>query len=392
MNLRSFPLILLLAFALTSVFAGYSFAQTEAELTEAATKTSLLLDQNRYKDAIPYLAKLVKANPNNADIHTSYGVALLFGSKQVDDPAEAKKMSDAALVELQTAKKLGSTNPDLDVAISLLTGKTPTDSDAKSSAADQFMQQAEAFFAQSKYDEALKMYQKALDADPKLYEAALYMGDCYVSKQDWDNAEKSYQKAIAINPDRETAYRYSATPFMKQKKYDVARDRYIEAYITEPYSDMSSGGISQWANVTGAKLGHPKIDIPEIKYDANGKATTVMNENSLTSASKAWVAYSLTRENWHKEKFAKSFPNEKKYRHTLQEETEAIRSVLRKAKEERLAHPHFEILQKLDNEGLLESFILLADSDEGIAQDHPAYLKDNRTKLRQYVLNYVIQK
>ena len=53
-------------------------------------------------------------------------------------------------------------------------------------------------------------------------------------------------------------------------------------------------------------------------------------------------------------------------------------------------NPQFETLAKLDKEGLLEAFILMAMPDEGIAQDHPAYLKQNRDKLRQYVIKYVI--
>jgi hypothetical protein len=177
---------------------------------------------------------------------------------------------------------------------------------------------------------------------------------------------------------------------MKQNKYDHARDRYIEAFITEPYSDLSPRGISQWAQATGAKLGHPKIDVPQIKYDASGKATTVMDENSLTEGSKYWLAYSSTRENWHKEKFAKTFPNEKQYRHSLQEEVEAIRSAIKSAKEAKSTDVKFALLEKIDNEGLLESYILLAIPDDGIAEDHSAYLKANREKLRQYVLKYVI--
>lgn len=204
--------------------------------------------------------------------------------------------------------------------------------------------------------------------------------------------KKAYQKAITIDPLRETAYRYSGTPLMKQKKYDLARDRYIEAYITEPYSSMSPRGISQWAEITGAKLSHPKIDIPEFKYGADGKPTTVMNEKSLGEGSKAWLAYSLSRDAWRKEKFAKAFPNEKQYRHTVQEEAESIRSTLTSAKQQKLTHPHIEILQKLDNEGLLESFILISNPDKDIALDHAEYLKTNRAKLRQYVSNYMIQK
>lgn len=392
-NLNYFAKLLLLAALVIFSFSGYAFTQTDTELAEAMAKASTLLDQKRFREAVPYLEKLSKANPNDADLHATYAISLLFGSKQDDDIAESKKMSDAALVEFLAAKKLGATDPNIDAAINLLTGKAPAaTSGANASPGDKYFQEAETFFAQSRYDEALKLYQKALDADPKLYEAALYMGDCYVQKQDWDNAEKAYQKAIAIDSTRETAYRYSGTPLMKQKKYDAALDRYIDAYVSEPYNKSASGGLSQWAGVTGAKLGHPQVDIPKFGYGADGKPSTVMSETSLTEASKAWLAYSLTRDSWHKQKFAKTFPNEKAYRHSLQEEADAIRETLRSAKEQKLTHPHFDILQKLDADGLLEAFILLAAADEGISMDHPGYLKDNRPKLRQYVRNYAIQK
>ncbi|HET9943664.1 MAG TPA: hypothetical protein VFR05_10000 [Terriglobia bacterium] len=48
------------------------------------------------------------------------------------------------------------------------------------------------------------------------------------------------------------------------------------------------------------------------------------------------------------------------------------------------------MLKRLDNDGFLEAYILMARPDEGIAQDHAAYLKENRDKLRRYVLNYVV--
>ncbi len=382
----------LIASLLLSLSVIVAQAQSQAEIEEATAKGMALMKKGDFAAAVPYLNTLVIASPNDADLRFIYGFALIAKSKQVDDPAQAQKLSASALVQLKEAKNLGMKSPELDTLLQMLDPKSDAGASATASPAEKYFAQAEAFFAQSKYDQALEMYKKALEADPKMYKAALYIGDVYTQKQDWDNAEKSYQKAISIDPMLETAYRYSGTPLMKQKKYDQARDRYIEAYVTEPYNEMSARGISQWAEVMDAKLAHPKIDIPEMKYDASGKPTTVMNENSLTTGSKAWVAYSLTRVNWYREKFTKLFPNEKTYRHTLQEEAEAIRSVLKKAKDEKLNHPHFDILQKLDSEGLLEAFILLSKADEGIAKDHPAYLRENRTKLIQYVTNYIIQK
>ncbi|MGE3465769.1 MAG: hypothetical protein AB7J13_02455, partial [Pyrinomonadaceae bacterium] len=183
-----------------------------------------------------------------------------------------------------------------------------------------------------------------------------------------------YQRAILIDPLRETAYRYSATPFMRQKKYDVARDRYIEAYITEPYNTMSTRGLGQWADVTGANLGHPKIEIPKESDAKNGE----------------WEPYFIAKA--AAEKAAPpARPGEMRlYRRNLKDESAAIRSVLAAAKDS--GNVQIQVLQKLDKEGLLEPFILLALADQGLAQDHPSYLKENRAKLRQYVVSYVIQK
>jgi tetratricopeptide (TPR) repeat protein len=368
-------------------------AQTEEEVKEALVKGLVLFKQQQYIEALPHLELLVKVMPEEAKLHFLYGFSLVAKSKQITNGEEAKQLSAKALEEFKTAKKLGMNDQMNDGLIKLLSGtSSPEEATvySKNSEANKLVNQGENYFAQSKYDDAISAFQKALALDGNIYQAAISLGDCYVFKQDWANAEKSYQKAIAIDPTRETAYRYSATPFMRQEKYEQARDRYIEAWITEPYSQMSPRGISQWADVTGAKLGHPKVNFPDIKFDEQGRAlmeAPVSNPNYNSE----WKGYLAARIDWRKNKFAKTFPAEKEYRHTLQEEVEAVRNALKIAKEEKLSHPQFEILQKLDGEGLLEAYVLMAQADEGIAQDHENYLKANRPKMRQYVLNYVIQ-
>ncbi len=53
-------------------------------------------------------------------------------------------------------------------------------------------------------------------------------------------------------------------------------------------------------------------------------------------------------------------------------------------------NPALAKLKKLNDEGLLEAYILLGRPDQGIAEDHAAYLKQNRDKLRRYMLEYVV--
>ncbi|HEX8735484.1 MAG TPA: tetratricopeptide repeat protein [Pyrinomonadaceae bacterium] len=264
---------------------------------------------------------------------------------------------------------------------------------SKNQEAENLMREGETYFSQGEYENALAAYQKALKLDPNIYEAALFSGDAYVQTGSYDDAEIWYQKAIAINPLRETAYRSWATPLMEQERYDEARDRLVEAYIVEPYSRFPVEGLIHWAQVTNTGILHPTINIPEIKFDEKGKA--VLNVNPLAEdGSTAWTAYAATRELWRRDKFAKAFPKEKTYRHSLAEETEALRGVVKAFKEKNAknANEQLSLLSKLNDEGYLESFILLAMPDAGLAQDHGEYLKQNRDRLRQYVLKYVIKK
>src|SRR5829696_1017231 len=48
-------------------------------------------------------------------------------------------------------------------------------------------------------------------------------------------------------------------------------------------------------------------------------------------------------------------------------------------------------LKKLDEDGLLEAYVLMALPDQGIAQDHPAFLKQHRDKLRRYAMECVVK-
>ncbi len=374
-------------------------AQTGESVAEWKQKVADLTKQQKYTEALPILEKLVIAEPSNAETHFYLGFALIAQATNTKDAAVRKALRARARTAFIRSKELGIKEPVVDALIQ----STPADgSDGKvfsqNTEANKAMTEAEALFSQGKLDGALTLYSKALQLDPTLYHAALFSGDVYIQRGDFPQAETWYQKAIAIDPNRETAYRYSATPFMKQGKYTQARDRYVEAYISEPYNSFSTAGLMQWGQVTQTKLAHPKIDIPTgVTFDEKGDAKIDLDATALLNGkddgSFAWISYGATRSVWRKEKFAKTYPQEKTYRRSLAEEADALRSVLTLStsdKKVKSLNPSLLKLKKLNDDGLLESYILLARADDGIAKDHPSYLRQHRNNLRRYVVEYVL--
>ncbi len=375
--------------------AGSVFAQT-GEAEQLREKVTVMMEELKYSQALPSLKRLAELTPNDAQVFYYLGFANLGESKNTEDPARRKSLRAAARAAFVKARELG----DDSLLVLSMVETIPLDGSGEPSYAEDreanaIMEKAEAAFSSGRIDEAYKLYQAALKLDPKLYFAALFSGDVHLKKGEFDAAEVWYQRAIKIDPNIETAYRYSATPLMRQRKYSQARDRYIEAFITEPYNRLAASGLIQWGEATRTPLGHPRMDTPEFSIGEDGKAKSTISISTLSEdGSMAWIGYTATRSAWYEGKFKKTFPRETEYRHSLQEEAEAFRSVLTlvndlKDKSSKL-NPQLAVLQQIEKDGLLEAFILLARGTPGISKDHPDYVKTNRDKLRQYVIKYVI--
>jgi tetratricopeptide (TPR) repeat protein len=384
-------LLIIVALALCTVAPFTADAQNSP--AEMKTQAKSLINEQKFTEALPILQQLEKIDPNDAETQFYLGFALVGQAKNTSDTNARKALMVKARAAFTKSRDLGNNAPLVKAMIeSIPPDGAETGFGSKNAEANALMDQGEALFSKGKLDEALAAYQAALKLDPKLYHAALFSGDVYVQTERYAEAEIWYQKAIAIDPNIETAYRYSATPLMKQKKYDLARDRYIEAYIVQPYTRISTTGLLQWAEVMGIRLGHPRIDIPKITVDPNGKSKSEISVNPLANdGSMSWLSYAVTRDLWRTTTFAKKHPGVA-YRHSLEEEADSLRQMVKAIKDEKPKNlnPELATLIKLDEDGLLEAYILLGMPDEGISADHAEYLKNNREKLRQYVVKYVI--
>lgn len=362
-----------------------------------------LFNDWKLAEALPLFEKLAPRFPEDAQLFEAYGMTMIWHAallKEAPARREARKRGRELLVK---AEELGARSALLRSMLESIPPDGGGDEQFSSKKeVDAAMREGEVAFTRNDMPKALEMYQKALLLDPNMYEAALYIGDVYYKTAEQKKAGEWFGRAVAINPDRETAYRYWADSLMKQGRVTEAGDKFVEAYIAEPYSRLARAAFINWATKIQVNLAHPEIDIPTNVTPENasktGNTSITIDPNTFKKDDKsgaAWMVYGFTRASWVQTEFAKNYPEEKKYRHSLKEEAAAMRSAIKVLEEKKIKDPNsidksLQLIIKLDKEGLLEPFILLALPDEGIVKDFVAYRRTNVENLRRYVKTYVL--
>jgi tetratricopeptide (TPR) repeat protein len=361
-----------------------------------------LFNDWKLSEALPLFEKLAVRYPNDAQVFETYGLITIWHAVLLEDAAVRKEARKRGRELLVKAEALGANSALLKKLLESIAPDGGNDERySPKKEVDAAMREGELAFTRNDMPKAIEMYQRALALDPNMYEAALYTGDVYYKTAEQKKAGEWFARAIAINPDRETAYRYWGDSLMKQGRVTEAGDKFVEAYLAEPYSRLARAGFLAWGQKVHINLAHPEIEIPtSVTSKGENELTINLDPNTFKKdkndpSSVAWVTYGLSRATWPSGEFAKNHPGEKKYRHSLKEEAAAMRAAIRVVDEKKVKDPtkidkSLQLIIKLDNEGLLESFILLALPDEGIAQDYAAYRKTNVENLRRYVKDYVL--
>ena len=368
-------------------------AMSSAELNkEAATADSLVQSQN-VVEALPLYEDLHKQQPENNTWRERLATCLLGAS--VGRPSgEATAMRERAHKLLLDAKAAGDNSNLLQILLEKL--------DAAASAAPaagpaspgiEALLRAEKAFSSGDLPGALKGYQEAMAADPKLYEAPLFAGDAEYKQGHYPAADKWYAQAVAIDRDRETAYRYWGDCLMKQGDATQAEARFIDAIVAEPYARAPRVGLKQWADATKAMLASPPVTLPaRASVDAKGNTNITVDQANPGPGMGATMMYSMNSALWMTEKFKKTYPAEKQYRHSLAEEADSIHGALTVLKEQKVSPDKMDAtwrtLLDIDKDGMLEGWILLDHADQGIAQDYAAYRAQHRDLLHAYIAKY----
>ncbi len=390
--------------ALVPVVLGLLVAQTL--LTDADRQHALqLCDEQKFVQALPLLEQLAAERPKDMVVMERLGVAVLDNASGFTDPEARKRERLHARKILLQAKALGDNSNLLQILLQGLPEDGSTSAFAENPEVEGVMRGAEAAFGRGDLQQALDGYTKAFALAPNLYAAPLFAGDALFKMHEHAKACEWYARAAEVDPNRETAYRYWGDALMAMGEPGQARSKFIEAIVAEPYQRKSWVGVEQWAGRNKLSLSFPKIASPQNPVSApstgtDGKTHINVNIDPALLGGKggdqdgrsAWFIYPLNRATWVMTRFAKEFPAEKEYRHTLKEEAESLHMVATQARTKKVKQlaPDLALLVKLDDEGLVEAYVLFAVADRGISQDYAGYRAANRDKLRRYLDEYVV--
>ena len=226
-----------------------------------SAKAEALYQQGNRLEALPMYEALVKSHPKEWVYEEHLASCLAAAAEQTSDPAQIRalriRMRDAA----KAAVDLGDPNYFVKLTMNI-DPDGPVDTVPTSPGAT-LLREAEKAFAAGDFATALVKYSAAADADPNLYEAALYAGDTAYTQKDLPTAANWFARAIAINPNAEVAYRYWGDALMRIGHDPVgAKPKYIDAIVAEPYNKLAWQGLQQWAKAQGVTLASPTIDRP----------------------------------------------------------------------------------------------------------------------------------
>ena len=94
-------------------------------------------------------------------------------------------------------------------------------------------------FAESKFDEAIAEFDKAIAINRNLAETYNYRGLAYVYKGDYDQAIADYTEAVRLNPNNGVAYLNRGAMYSEKGEYDRAIADYTSAIRIDPNYAMA---------------------------------------------------------------------------------------------------------------------------------------------------------
>lgn len=159
--------------------------------------------------------------------------------------ADAQRMKDQAMQELTSLLPLSVTEqlppevqPRLGNLTSLLESLKRAMPQISFSATD-YLKEGNAFFFESRYDDAVHAYDRAIQLNPELYEAWFTKASTLMLLQRYEEAASAYEFSTQLKPESYDAWSGRGTALIKSQHYEAAIAALNEAIVLKPEDHLA---------------------------------------------------------------------------------------------------------------------------------------------------------
>jgi tetratricopeptide (TPR) repeat protein len=260
---------------------------------------------------------------------------------------------------------------------------------AVSKKALKYFDDAEEEFQKKNYDNASKLYKRALDEQPDFYKASLYMGDCFYFMGNYPSAILSFKSAVEKFPYLLEPRKYLIDSYLKERLYSDALEQSI--YAMAVYPDQSIvGKLEDAAYQNNKKLSFkwtPRGVFPNrIITEKQKNDINEYNNGKESVVKQPWTFYEnamASIESYCNDKGLIVKPNTLTKSQYL--EVYSWEEMLKKSND-----PILEEARKMQSDGYLDCYVMITCFHFDIYDQYEDFVSKNRDKVIEYYNKYLV--
>lgn len=248
--------------------------------------------------------------------------------------------------------------------------------------------EAEEEFGNKNYNQAAKLYKRAIDEQPGFYKASLYLGDCFYFTGDYVSAAESFKEATEKFPNLLEPRKYLIDSYGKQHLYGKAFDECVQAMTV--YPDFSvCFKMDDAAYMEGKKVDiqwTPRGVFPNLAADDSTAGDLNTYKPDKEAAPKPWNLYQDALpiiKSYCDSKGIITKPNSLTQSRYL--EVFSWEHMLKNSSD-----PSLEQARKMQKDGYLDCYVLVTCFHFDLYDQYKDFASKNKDRIAEYYKKYTV--